>query len=141
MYLDPMNGLSTGEIARACDVSPDTIRYYVRRGAIAAERNGNGGRRFSASAVGRVRVIRNAIAIGFTLDEIVHFFSERQAGRPPCKQVRAAAGEKLTMLDEKIREMHSLRDQLAAVLEAWDSRLADGEPAHLLESLPERSSR
>jgi DNA-binding transcriptional MerR regulator len=139
--LDRMDGLSTGEVAHACDVSPDTIRYYVRRGAIAAERNGNGGRRFPASAIDRVRVIRNAIAIGFTLDEIVHFFSERRAGRPPCKEVRAPAGEKLAMLDEKIREMHSLRDQLAVVLAAWDSRLAEGEPAHLLESLPERSSR
>jgi DNA-binding transcriptional MerR regulator len=136
-----MNELSTGQVADACDVSPDTIRYYERRGAIAAERNGNGGRRFPASAIDRVRVIRNAIAIGFTLDEIVHFFSERQAGRPPCRQVRAAAGEKLELLDEKIRELRSLRDQLAEVLVAWDSRLADGEPAHLLESLPKRSSR
>jgi len=55
--------------------------------------------------------------------------------------VRAAAGGKLAILDEKIREMHSLRDQLAAILVAWDSRLADGEPARLLESLPERSNR
>jgi len=139
--LNRMNELSTGEIARACDVSPDTIRYYERRGAIAAERIGKGGRRFHASAIDRVRVIRNAIAVGFTLDEIVHFFSERSAGRPPCRQVRAAAGGKLAILDEKIREMHSLRDQLAAILVAWDSRLADGEPAHLLESLPERSNR
>jgi DNA-binding transcriptional MerR regulator len=139
--LNRMDEFSTGEVARACDVSPDTIRYYVRRGAIAAERNGSGGRRFSASAIGRVRIVRNAIAIGFTLDEIVHFFSERGAGRPPCKQVRAAAGEKLATLDEKIREMLRLRDQLATVLAAWDSRLAEGEPAHLLESLPERSHR
>ena len=124
--LNRMNELSTGEIARACDVSPDTIRYYERGGAIAAERIGKGGRRFHVSAIDRVRVIRNAIAVGFT---------------PPCRQVRAAAGGKLAILDEKIREMHSLRDQLAAILVAWDSRLADGEPAHLLESLPERSNR
>ncbi len=137
-----MKNLSTGEVARACSVSPDTIRYYERRGAIAAaERNGNGGRRFQESAIARVRVIRNAIAVGFTLAEITHFFTERRAGRPPCGQVRAAAGEKLELLDQKIRELQTLRDQLASVLRDWDSRLERGEPAHLLESLPERSIR
>jgi DNA-binding transcriptional MerR regulator len=135
-----MSELSTGEIARACSVSPDTIRYYEKRGAIAAaDRDGNRGRRFPQSAIARVRVIRNAIAVGFTLDEITRFFAERRAGRPPCRQVRAAAGEKLERLDQKIRELQTLRDQLEAVLRDWDARLERGEPAHLLESLPERS--
>ena len=131
-----MNTLSTGDVARACDVSPDTIRYYERRGAIASQRSDNNCRRFAPSVVQRVRVIRNAIAIGFTLDELVHFFAEKQAGRSPCRKVRAAAGEKLEQLDQKIRAMQDLRTQLTAVLAAWDERLERGEPAHLLEALP-----
>jgi len=122
-------------------VSPDTIRYDERRGAIDAERSPAGGRRFAPSVVESVRIIRNAIAVGFTLDEIMHFFAQRRAGRSPCREVRAAAGEKPRQLDDRIREMQSLRDQLASVLSDWDERLSRGEPAHLLESLPDRIPR
>jgi DNA-binding transcriptional MerR regulator len=134
-----MDELSCGEVARACDVSTDTIRYYERRGAIPADRNASGARRFAPSTIRRVRVIRNAIALGFTLDEIIDFFTDRQAGHPPCRKVRAAGEAKLHALDEKIRAMQVLREQVARVLDEWDLRLAQGEPARLLESLPDRA--
>ncbi|HUJ13578.1 MAG TPA: MerR family transcriptional regulator [Thermoanaerobaculia bacterium] len=135
-----MNDLSTGDLARACAVSPDTIRYYHKRGALGAVRSGGGSRRFDPAAIRRVRVIRNAIAIGFTLDELVRFFAEKREGRPPCRQVRAAAEKKLAALDQKIRELQELRKRMAGILRDWDARLATGEPAHLLESLHERIS-
>src|SRR5213594_1086003 len=134
--------LSTGDLARACGVSPDSIRFYERRGAISARRLASGYRRFPAETVRRVHVIRRAIAIGFSMEEIVRFFSERRAGRPPCKQVRAAAETKLADIDRRIADLIALREQIAAILEDWDIRLAnrsDSEPVHLLESL-ERSS-
>jgi DNA-binding transcriptional MerR regulator len=134
--------LSTGDLARACGVSPDTIRFYERRGAISARRLAAGYRRFPPETVQRVHVIRRAIAIGFSMEEIVRFFTQRRAGRPPCEQVRAAAQAKLTDIDRRIEEMVALREKLTAILADWDIRLADrseGEPAHLLESL-ERSS-
>jgi len=130
--------LSTGDVARACGVSPDTIRYYERCGAISARRLAAGYRRFPVATVHRVHVIRRAIAIGFSMEEIVGFFSERRAGRPPCRRVRAAAEAKLAGIDRRIAEMVALREQLAAILADWDIRLAntsEGEPAHLLESL------
>jgi len=133
--------MTTGEVARACGVSADTIRYYEREGAITAERGANGYRSYPPETVQRVLVIRRAIGVGFSLDAIVGFFRERGEGHPPCRRVRAAAEAKLAEIDARIAEMISLRDQLASILRDWDVRLAGDLPAHLLESLPERNSR
>ena len=133
--------MTTGEVARACGVSADTIRYYEREGAIAAERGANGYRSYPPETVQRVLVIRRAIGVGFSLDAIVGFFREQGEGHPPCRKVRAAAEAKLAEIDARIAEMIAFRDQLASILRDWDVRLTGGLPAHLLESLPERSSR
>ena len=130
--------MTTGEVARSCGVSADTVRYYERRGLITSRRAENGYRQYVDETVQRVRVIRRAIAVGFGVDEIAKFFRERRAGNPPCRAVRAAAEGKLQEIDRRIAEMISLREHLAAILRDWDVRLAHGEPAHLLDSLPER---
>ena len=128
--------MTTSEIARACGVSADTIRYYEKQGAITSAREANGYRCYPPETVRRVTVIRRAMAIGFSLDAIVGFFHARSSGQPPCRKVRAAAEAKLADLDARIAEMIALRDQLAEILRDWDLRLLSGEPARLLESLP-----
>ena len=130
--------MTTGEIAEACGVSADTIRYYEKHGAIASAREANGYRCYPPETVRRVTVIRRALAIGFSLDDIVGFFRARSAGQPPCRKVRAAGEARLAELDARIAEMIALRDRLAEILRDWDLRLLSGEPAHLLESLPNR---
>ena len=127
--------MTTGEVARACGVSVDTIRYYEKHGAIASARASNGYRSYPEDVVRRVAVLRRALAIGFSVEEIAGFFRQRTAGNPPCRKVRAAAQAKLEEMDARIAEMISLRDHLAALLTDWDQKLAGGEPAHLLESL------
>jgi DNA-binding transcriptional MerR regulator len=128
--------MKTGDVARECGVSADTIRYYERRGAIASERAANGYRSYPAETVRRVGVIRRALAIGFSLDDIVGFLRERREGHPPCRRVRAAAQTKLAEIDGRIAEMIAFREQLADILRDWDTRLLAGEPARLLEALP-----
>ena len=138
------DGLLIGELARTCGVSTDTIRHYEMIGVIAhAERGANGYRRFDRDAVHRVRLVRRAIAIGFSLDEIARIFKRRASGSAPCREVRALAGEKFDDIERRIGELTVLRDELAAVIEQWDERLAsarDGEPAFLLESLAKGES-
>jgi len=131
--------LLIGELALLCAVSTDTIRHYESLGVIApAERSANGYRRFPRSAADRVRLVRRAIAIGFSLDEIARIFRRRASGEAPCRDVRALAAEKLDDVTRRIEEMTAVRDDLKAVIEQWDVRLAaspDGRPAFLLESL------
>ena len=127
--------MTTGEVARACGVSADTIRYYEKHGVIASVRADNGYRSYPDDVVLRVATLRRALAIGFSVEGVAGFFRQRNSGHPPCRKVRAGAQAKLEEIDGRIAEMISLRDQLAAILINWDQRLAAGEPAHLLESL------
>ena len=132
----------SGELARLCGVSPDTIRHYERVGVLpSATRGANGYRLFPRESVGRVMLIRRALAIGFSLEELARILRQRDSGAAPCRNVRAMAGEKLADLDRRIAEMISMRDELARILEEWDARLSstrDGEPAHLLHSLAKK---
>ena len=107
----------SGELARICGVSPDTIRHYERVGVLpAAVRGANGYRRFPRSAVARVQLIRRALAIGFSLAEVARIVRQRDGGTPPCRTVRALAGEKLETLDRRIAEMTAAREELVAML-------------------------
>src|SRR6185295_14276102 len=111
----------SGELARSCGVSPDTIRHYERLGLLpAAVRGANGYRRFPRESVVRVRLIRRALAIGFSLAEVARILRQRDAGSPPCRNVRALAGEKLADLDERIAAMTAMREDLVEMLSEWD---------------------
>ena len=116
--------LQCGRLATLCGVSPDTIRHYERLGLIHAVRGDNGYRRFPRETVGRVQLIRRALAIGFSLAEVAKIVRQRDGGAPPCRNVRAMAGEKLASLDQRIAEMIAMREDLARLLEEWDARLA-----------------
>jgi DNA-binding transcriptional MerR regulator len=131
--------LTTGSVARQCGVSPDTIRHYEQLGVIPpAVRGANGYRGYPEATVHRVRVVRRALTLGFTLTELARILRQRDGGRPPCRDVYALAAQKLADLDQRLVELHALRETLAGLIESWNHRLdavGDGEPAHLLETL------
>jgi DNA-binding transcriptional MerR regulator len=129
----------SGELARLCGVSADTIRHYARLGLLpAAVRADNGYRRFPRESIGRVALIRRAVAIGFSLSEMQRILRQRDEGSAPCRGVRALAEDKLVELDRRIAEMTVMREELVGIIEQWDVRLAvtaEGQPARLLESI------
>ena len=124
------NGVfSSGELARLAGVSTDTLRHYERKGVLARpRRSSNGYRQYPAEALQRVQLVRRALSVGFTLDELSTILKVRDQGGAPCQEVRTLAGKKLTRL----------RDELRTTLRDWDVRLArrtKGERVGLLESL------
>jgi len=131
--------LRVGDVASQAGVSVDTVRHYERKGVLEnVSRDESGYRRYAADAVTRVLVIRRAIGLGFSLDELADIFRERAAGKPPCGGVRDLAGRKLVELDERIAALTSLRGVLAGVIDGWDDRLRntkDGGFARLLETI------
>jgi DNA-binding transcriptional MerR regulator len=135
--------LSTGQVAHLCGVSADTVRHYEHLGVIPpAARGANGYRGYPEAVVDRVRVVRRAVALGFTLAELARLLRQRDAGRAPCRDVQSLAASKLADLDQRLAEMHALRDTLAEIVASWDAKLAavpDGRPAYLLDSLIERT--
>jgi len=140
----PADGLRSGELARLAGVSTDTLRHYERKGALPAPRRlSNGYRRYPPDALDRVSLIRRALAVGFTLDELARFLKARDRGQAPCREVRALAAEKLAGVEARLAELLSLRDELKATLADWDGLLAGkeaGQRAGLLEALARRKA-
>ena len=131
--------MRTSEVAKRAGVSPDTIRLYERRGLVPhPRRTATGYRQYPEETVARVQLVRRALAIGFTLDELRVVLATRDRGEAPCRAVRAIAREKLEALDAHIDDLTVLRDRMRAVLREWDARLEGtprDRPAGLLMSL------
>lgn len=143
--------MRSGELARLAGVSTDTLRHYERKGVLAAPvRASNGYRQYPPQALERVRLIRRALGLGFTLDELARILKARDRGVAPCREVRALAAAKLAETETRLIEITALRDYLLVISKDWDTRLAQaaavGERAGLLEALvasdaQERKSR
>src|SRR5690349_9636461 len=136
--------LRSGELARLAGVSSDTLRYYERNGLLPLPpRTANGYRCYPPESLTRVQLIRRALGLGFSIDELRRILKARDSGAAPCKMVRELGQEKLKNLDLQLKELASFREELSAVLRDWDRRLRnrrDGSPARLLEAtrLPSR---
>jgi DNA-binding transcriptional MerR regulator len=130
----------SGELARLSGVSTDTLRHYERLGILQEPHRTNGGyRNYPADSLQRVRLIQSALSVGFSLSELATVLGMRDRGQPPCQQVRAMAGQKLSEVERQIKDLLLMRDYLHRILKTWDRRLKrmrDGQPAGLLESLP-----
>jgi DNA-binding transcriptional MerR regulator len=130
--------MGIGELAKAAGVSPDTLRHYERKGVVPKpNRLPNGYRQFPVSVLDRVRLIRRALVLGFTLDEMARILNVRDRGGAPCRQARDLAARKLSEIEHRFREMRTLRREFRALLKAWDQRLAKTPTgrAYLLETL------
>jgi DNA-binding transcriptional MerR regulator len=76
--------LSPSALARLTGVSTDTLRHYERKGVLGIPARSQGGYRlYPPEAVGRVRLVRRALAIGFTLHDLAAALSERARGGTP----------------------------------------------------------
>jgi len=118
--------LRASELARAGGVSTDTLRHYERKGVLPRpRRSSNGYREYSERALERVRVIRQALAVGFTIEELSAVFRVSDRGGTPCLAVRTLAAEKLAQIEMRIDEMLALRNELRESLKDWDLRLAE----------------
>jgi DNA-binding transcriptional MerR regulator len=130
-----------GELARATGVSIDTLRYYERIGLLPKVRRAdNGYREYPAEVQNRVRVIRNAVDLGFPLKEIARVLRIRDAGGSPCRQVRDYAVTIVDQIERRIVELKSERLAMLGLIDQWNARLStarDGERVGLLE-MPRR---
>jgi len=132
-----------GELAKATGVSTDTLRHYERKGLLRPQRSDNGYREYPKHAVERVRMIRQALGVGFTLDELKAVFNVFDRGGAPCHDVRSLAATKLAEIERHLHDITAMRDELKEALADWDARLANterGKQAGLLKALAARDS-
>jgi DNA-binding transcriptional MerR regulator len=131
--------LTRSSLAQRTGVSPDTLRHYERKGVLPSPpRSANGYRRYPESAIARVQLVQRALAVGFTLDELARVLREREAGGAPCRQVHALVASRLDALEQQLKALKTLRNELRDLLADWDGRLRQvppGRQARLLDGL------
>lgn len=135
-----MKSLTIGKLAMASRVNIETIRFYERKGLLPdPPRSESGYRQFPEETLGRVRFIRNAKELGFTLKEISELLSLRLVPNSTCEDVEEKAKEKMQEIEEKIVQLELIK---AALLELT-AMCSKGPPAsecHFMEVLTSNSA-
>jgi MerR family mercuric resistance operon transcriptional regulator len=104
-----MNHMKIGQIARAAGASIETIRYYEREGLIEhPARSPAGYRQYRPEVVERLRFIRQAKELGFSLNEVRELLSLRMRPDTTCADIRKRAQEKIASVDRKIGELQRI---------------------------------
>lgn len=120
-----MGNLTIGRLANEAGVNVETIRYYQRRGLMAEPgKPMNGQRRYPPAVVRRVRFIKRAQALGFTLLEIGSLLELDEA--QACTETRELATHKLQVIEAKLADLKAMRKALAALLRQCDTGLTEG---------------
>jgi DNA-binding transcriptional MerR regulator len=141
---DTAKRLGCGELAKLAGLSPDSIRHYERIGILpTAPRSGSGYRLYGEEAVQRVRMVRSALQMGFSLRELADIVRARDRGEVPCHKVFHMAEEKLLSITQQIRDLRKMEQYMRRVLRKWRAELSVAGPqrhAMLLHSLQPRSA-
>ena len=111
--------LSIGKVARGSGVAIDTIRFYEREGLLPEPmRRASGYRTYDSSAVQRLRFIRRAKNLGFSLDEIRELLALSQDREHGVEAVKQRATARLADLDRRVREINRIRRGLRELVDA-----------------------
>lgn len=120
-----MAELTIGRVADQAGVNLETIRYYQRRGLMAEpDKPASGHRRYAADAVRRVRFIKRAQALGFTLEEIASLLE--LDGSHACGETRELAVHKLETIENKVADLNAMSAALKTLLRQCDTGVPSG---------------
>lgn len=113
-----INGRTISRVAARAGVGVETIRYYQRRGLIRQPpKPDRGYRQYPADTVERLRFIKRAQALGFTLAEIQTLL---EMGDGSCSETRALAQQKLAAIRTRLRDLRALHDVLSELVRACE---------------------
>ncbi len=117
-----MKSLTIGRLAKQAGVNLETVRYYERRGLLPRPpRSASGYRLFPVEAARRLRFIRRAQDLGFSLKEIRELLSLRVSRTTRSADIRARAEAKVADIEAKIRSLESMKKTLRKL-----TRICDG---------------
>ncbi len=113
------SGLTIGQLAKAVEVNIQTIRYYERLNLLVPTmRRPSGYRIYGGEALRRLRFIRNAQILGFTLHEVAELLNLRVNSRARCDDVQRQAAAKLAAVEAKILDLQALARALRRLIRA-----------------------
>jgi len=128
--------LTIGALASRAGLSRDTIRFYEREAVLPQPaRTPAGYRLYGPETVERLRFIKRAQALGFSLPEIREVLGGYQ-DREECRRVQRLLEQKIAQLNQKMRDMQTLREVLHRYLTACQQALQDRQAFAVCPVLP-----
>ena len=119
-----LENLTISAFARAAGVGIEAIRFYQRKGLLSEPARPRGGiRRYGAADVGRLRFVKTAQRLGFSLEEIGELL--RLEDGTHCAEARALAEHKLKDVREKLADLARMETALSGLVRACRSRKAN----------------
>ena len=119
------DGMTIGRLANAVGEHVETIRYYQRRGLIEEPRKPvSGHRRYPPDVVVRIRFIRRAQQMGFSLEEVKSLL--KLSDGKHAREVRQIAERKQELLEARISQLNGMRKQLKELIEESKRRAGRG---------------
>ena len=117
--------MKIGELARAANCSPETVRYYEKAGLLPeARRDTSNYRQYGPAHLDRLRLIRNCRSLDMTHDEIRSLLQSLDTAADDCEPVNRLLDEHIGHVDTRITELQNLRKELVALRQ----RCAEGQP-------------
>ena len=114
-----MGCMTIGALAKAAEVHVETVRYYQRRGLLDEPKREPGSvRRYDEGAVKRLRFVRRAQGLGFTLEEIKDLV--RLGNTPNCRGARDLAARKLELVNARLADLRRMQIALQGLLAQCD---------------------
>ena len=110
------------ELARSEQVSAATIRHYVRVGLLQPRKGSNGYHVFAEPEQRRLRFIRQARGLGFTLEDIQTILQDAEKGQSPCPTVRQLIEPRLQQAREKLEAMQALVERMENAVASWQEQ-------------------
>lgn len=115
--------LTIGQVARRAKIGVETVRFYEREGLIGKPpRRPSGYRQYEPAVVDRLRFIRRAKELGFTLREIKELLELKLDTDSTCAEVKGRAEAKIEDIEAKIAALRKMRKALCKLLEACQGR-------------------
>ena len=134
-------GMRIGELAKSAQTRVDTIRFYEREGLIQRPiRDASGFRRFEPEVVRRIRFVKRAQRLGFSLKEIGELLDLRVNPVNSCAHVKTIAEDKITDIEQRIRTLQRMRKTLRKLVTACEARKATSD-CPILDSLDKEAHR
>lgn len=111
-----------GQLAKAAGVGIETIRYYQRRALLPVPQVSSGFRTYPAALTERIRFIKRAQELGFSLEEIGNLLLLEDSD--DRKAIRHVAQERLTQVRSKLADLHRMESMLSHLIHACESASA-----------------
>jgi MerR family transcriptional regulator, Zn(II)-responsive regulator of zntA len=134
--------MTVNQLSKRSGIAPHVVRYYSRIGLLAPARHpDNGYQLFSRDDAARLRFIRMAQNLGFTLEEIRHILGLSGAGESPCQEVREILRQRIEENRQRLVDFMALQRRMEQALALWE-KMPDAPPhngtvCHLIESVAE----